>query len=98
MNEVIWIVLLRLFCRFVTVNFSQLLTTIDSAPNRGIKYAYGTAGFRLPNAHGELDCAVLRSSLLACLRSRACNGAAVGIMVSEADEREDNNRFKTYSA
>lgn len=65
----------------------SLIDTIKSEPNRGIKYSYGTAGFRLANANGELNCAVLRASLLAVARSRHCAGAAVGIMVEHARAR-----------
>lgn len=63
---------------------SKLIEVLNTAPpHQGIKYSYGTAGFRMPNDAGQLNCAILRSSLLACLRSRHLNGQTVGMMVKK---------------
>lgn len=60
----------------------SLKVLIDSEPNvHNITYAYGTAGFRMANDAKQLNCALLRAALLACLRSQLHKGKAIGMMV-----------------
>ena len=64
------------------MNFETLLPIIEREPNsHKIKYAYGTAGFRMKNNQNQLNCAILRATLLACVRSQSFKGQAIGIMV-----------------
>jgi hypothetical protein len=63
---------------------SKLCPLIDREPNsHSIKYSYGTAGFRMKNDNNQLNCAILRATLLACIRSQFHKGKAIGIMVGE---------------
>jgi phosphoacetylglucosamine mutase len=64
------------------MNVESVRALLDSVPKPPhIVYAYGTAGFRMKNDANQLDSALVRAALLACVRSLSHNGQAVGIMV-----------------
>ena len=74
---------------------NKLRAALDSEPKRSdVTYAYGTAGFRMPNDSGQLRCALLRAAMLACVRSQVLGGQAVGIMITASHNREPDNGAK----
>lgn len=59
----------------------------------GVKYSYGTAGFRMPAEH--LDSVILRMGMLAALRSRCFKeNNAVGGMITASHNQEPDNGLK----
>jgi phosphoacetylglucosamine mutase len=77
-------------------DFDAIAAVLSASPKAsGVTYAYGTAGFRMKNDAQQLDCAIVRAALLACVHSSVTHGGRpVGLMITASHNTEPDNGVK----